>query len=191
MSDTSSILMTKEAFAKRCYGIYKLKWMAEHGVTLDELVRSLEDFIQKQVHDNMDEKEFHDYIRHKQLKISDPLKLWEALNIYGEDGKYLESFGKERGFYKSFNMFLNTDFKDKTIMMELLGKTPDLLKEWGDVMKADKEARIAAVTDADVDETPTNIVYCSRNCINQQNGYCIDNGVAIDNDGYCTGYQQK
>lgn len=33
-----------------------------------------------------------------------------------------------------------------------------------------------------------NVVYCSRDCVNQKEGYCMDNGIAIDNDGYCTGY---
>lgn len=40
------------------------------------------------------------------------------------------------------------------------------------------------------EDPSVNTVYCNRDCVNQQNGRCIDAGVAIDSDGYCTGYQQ-
>lgn len=36
-----------------------------------------------------------------------------------------------------------------------------------------------------------NTVYCSRDCENQGNGFCHDAGVAIDDDGYCTGYSPR
>lgn len=181
MNDNNKPELTKEGFARQCYGIYKLKWMFEHGITLDEFVASIETYIQQHVLEDLPEDEYFDYIRFTQLKIAEPLKLWEALNIYGEDGKYLDSF-QGRGFWKSFNMFLSTEFTDRHAMEQLLGGPESgLFATWKDIMKPEGTP----------DMPPTNTVYCERDCVNQENGYCIDCGVAIDGDGYCTGYQQR
>ncbi len=178
--DTKPEIINKDDFARKCYGVYKLKWLADHGISLEDVLSSIETFIQERELNELPESEFHDYIRYRAPKITDPASVWESLNIYGENGKYLQSFG-DKGFYKSFNMFLSTEFNDKRNMKALLGEDSEMFKTWTEFMKPGDDA----------DEPPTNVVYCERDCVNQENGYCRDCGVAIDNDGYCTGYQQN
>lgn len=122
----------KDEFARKCYGIYKLRWLADHGITLEELLSNIDSFIQEDVLDKLPEWDAHEYIKHTQPKITEPAKVWESLNIYGENGKYLKSFG-EKGFYESFYLFLTTIFTNRERMESLLD--PGLFETWESFQK--------------------------------------------------------
>lgn len=136
-----------ESLAAKCYGIYKLRWLADHGTTLEELVSSIG---------------------------TQGTEEWEK-------DRFDEAFGKDGAFYQRYHVFRNVTFIDYGLMRDLIGKNKEMFAKWQELTKIEGPA----------DEDHSNIVYCNRDCENQEGGYCIDCGVAIDDCGYCTGYMPR
>lgn len=137
-----------ESLAAKCYGIYRLRWFADQGITLQELLTNVG---------------------------AQGIAEWEAA------ARFAEAFGKEGAFYQKYQTFRNVTFMDYGLMRDLIGKNRDMFAKWQELTKIEGPA----------DEDHSNIVYCNRDCENQEGGYCIDCGVAIDDCGYCTGYMPR
>lgn len=93
----------------------------------------------------------------------------------------LGAFGTVGAFYQRYHVFRNVTFMDYGLMRDLIGKDKEMFAKWQELTKIEGPA----------DEDHSNIVYCNRDCENQENGYCINCGVAIDDYGYCTGYMPR
>lgn len=164
----------RDAFLKKCYGIYKLQWCVYHGISLETLLAKIQE-----VHYADD------------TCIADRAELWETMNIYGsydENGETLESF-EGGGFWESPGIFERTLFKDRDVMASLLGESSKNYQTWKRCMIPKTEDKPSVLG---TESENTNVVYCDRkNCANYKDGHCLEIAIAIEDNGFCGSYNNR